>query len=213
MTAARSSQHRPGADPPERSRCKHVAMVVHDHYPKDVRVWRAARAACEGGWKVTVICLRHPDEASHEEIDGVTVRRLPVEQIVKRPGLWIVPAFLEGRRRRYEPPLGPWPPLELDVPDALLTVPGIWRESDRERAAFEREPLRDWQLAHPDTIEANFRHGWAHHLPMAPRRQRGGAGRPRVMGPEHDEGAERLGDAWPVNCACFPLLSVAGALP
>jgi glycosyltransferase involved in cell wall biosynthesis len=58
-------------------------MVVHDHYPKDVRVWRAARAATEAGWKVTVICLRHPEEAPSEELEGVSVRRLPVEH---RPG-------------------------------------------------------------------------------------------------------------------------------
>jgi glycosyltransferase involved in cell wall biosynthesis len=56
-------------------------MVVHDHYPKDVRVWRAARAATEAGWKVTVICLRHPDEAPSEELEGVSVRRLPVEHL------------------------------------------------------------------------------------------------------------------------------------
>ena len=60
-----------------------VCMVVHDHYPKDVRVWRAARAATEAGWKVTVICLRHPAELPLEELDGVAVRRLPVEH---RPG-------------------------------------------------------------------------------------------------------------------------------
>jgi glycosyltransferase involved in cell wall biosynthesis len=58
-------------------------MVVHDHYPKDVRVWRAARAATEAGWKVTVICLRHPDELAFEELEAVAVRRLPVEH---RPG-------------------------------------------------------------------------------------------------------------------------------
>jgi glycosyltransferase involved in cell wall biosynthesis len=60
-----------------------VCMVVHDHYPKDVRVWRAARAATEAGWKVTVICLRHPDELPFEELDRVAVRRLPIEH---RPG-------------------------------------------------------------------------------------------------------------------------------
>lgn len=60
-----------------------VCMVVHDHYPKDVRVWRAARAATEAGWRVTVVCLRHPDEAALEELEGVSVRRLPVEH---RPG-------------------------------------------------------------------------------------------------------------------------------
>lgn len=60
-----------------------VCMVVHDHYPKDVRVWRAARAASEAGWRVTVVCLRHPDEAASEELEGVSVRRLGVEH---RPG-------------------------------------------------------------------------------------------------------------------------------
>ena len=60
-----------------------ICMVVHDHYPKDVRVWRAARAAREAGWAVTVVCLRHADERPEEEIDGVQRARLGVEH---RPG-------------------------------------------------------------------------------------------------------------------------------
>ncbi len=66
-----------GIERPGRSIC----MVVHDHYPKDVRVWRAARAAREAGWEVTVVCLRHPGEAAEEKLDEVTVRRLPVEHL------------------------------------------------------------------------------------------------------------------------------------
>ena len=56
-----------------------VCMVVHDHYPKDVRVWRAARAAREAGWEVTVVCLRHAHELAVEDVDGVHVRRMGVE--------------------------------------------------------------------------------------------------------------------------------------
>jgi glycosyltransferase involved in cell wall biosynthesis len=67
-------------------------MVVHDHYPKDVRVWRAARAAREAGWEVTVICLRHPDEAPMQDIEGVHVRRLPVEH---QPGTKLVRMLFE----------------------------------------------------------------------------------------------------------------------
>jgi glycosyltransferase involved in cell wall biosynthesis len=67
-------------------------MVVHDHYPKDVRVWRAARAAREAGWEVTVICLRHPDEAPVEDVEGVHVRRLPVEH---QPGTKLVRMLFE----------------------------------------------------------------------------------------------------------------------
>ena len=67
-------------------------MVVHDHYPKDVRVWRAARAAREAGWEVTVICLRHPDEAAREDVEGVHVRRLPVEH---QPGTKLARMLIE----------------------------------------------------------------------------------------------------------------------
>jgi glycosyltransferase involved in cell wall biosynthesis len=69
-----------------------VCMVVHEHYPKDVRVWRAARAAREAGWEVTIVCLRNRDEARRERLDGVAVSRVSVEH---RPGSSLARILLE----------------------------------------------------------------------------------------------------------------------
>jgi glycosyltransferase involved in cell wall biosynthesis len=55
------------------------AMVVHAYYPVgETRVQREAAALLEEGVAVDVICLRRPGEPRREEVDGVTVYRLPV---------------------------------------------------------------------------------------------------------------------------------------
>src|SRR5262249_228553 len=56
-----------------------LCMVVHAYYPlAEPRVQRAARAARDAGFEVTVIALRGPAEPAAETTDGVTVNRLPV---------------------------------------------------------------------------------------------------------------------------------------
>src|SRR5215204_4166357 len=60
----------------------HVCMVVHSRYaPGEPRGERAARAAVEAGYSVDVICLRSSHEAESETVDGIRIRRLPVEHI------------------------------------------------------------------------------------------------------------------------------------
>lgn len=55
-----------------------VAIVRHSFYPSELNVKREAEALRDAGYGVDVICLRNPDEASSETIEGVNVYRLPV---------------------------------------------------------------------------------------------------------------------------------------
>src|SRR5829696_2039706 len=60
----------------------HVCMVVHSRYaPGEPRGERAARAAVEAGYSVDVICLRSPHEVEFETVEGIQIRRLPVQHI------------------------------------------------------------------------------------------------------------------------------------
>jgi glycosyltransferase involved in cell wall biosynthesis len=62
-------------------------MVVHGPYPVgEPRVEREALAAREAGWEVDVLAMRRRGELSEEQIEGVRVRRLPLEHR-RGPGL------------------------------------------------------------------------------------------------------------------------------
>jgi glycosyltransferase involved in cell wall biosynthesis len=55
-------------------------MVVHGPYPLgEPRVEREALAARAAGWRVEVLAMRRAGEAPEEQVEGVLVRRLPVE--------------------------------------------------------------------------------------------------------------------------------------
>jgi len=57
-------------------------MIVHSRYaPGEPRGERAARAAVEAGYSVDVICLRSPHEVEFETVEGIQIRRLPVQHI------------------------------------------------------------------------------------------------------------------------------------
>jgi len=57
-------------------------MIVHSRYaPGEPRGEREARAAVEAGYSVDVICLRSPHEVKSETVDGIRIRRLPVQHI------------------------------------------------------------------------------------------------------------------------------------
>lgn len=60
-------------------------MVVYAHYPEDPRVRREAEALARHGFRVTVVCLRKPEESADEEVAGVRVVRLPLRR--RRGGL------------------------------------------------------------------------------------------------------------------------------
>jgi len=57
-----------------------ACMLVHEHYPRDFRVRREARALVEAGVEVCVVALRRPGEPAREWIDGAEVIRLPVQR-------------------------------------------------------------------------------------------------------------------------------------
>ncbi|MGK9230429.1 glycosyltransferase [Inquilinus limosus] len=56
-----------------------VCIVRHGFYPSELNIRREAEALREDGYCVHVICLRKPGEAAHEVVDGIHVRRMPIE--------------------------------------------------------------------------------------------------------------------------------------
>lgn len=51
-------------------------MLLQEYFPRDVRVWKEAKALTSAGHHVTVICLRDVGEPSREICDGVNVVRV-----------------------------------------------------------------------------------------------------------------------------------------
>lgn len=62
------------------SQALRVLMVVHNYYPRDIRVRREAEALVGAGHEVEVICLRDEGERPRDQVAGVRVRRLPVQR-------------------------------------------------------------------------------------------------------------------------------------
>jgi glycosyltransferase involved in cell wall biosynthesis len=60
-----------------------VCIVRHYYYPEDPRSRREAEALVAAGHHVDIITLRHPGEPAREVINGVHVRRLPVQHYRK----------------------------------------------------------------------------------------------------------------------------------
>jgi len=56
-----------------------ICIVRHYYYPEDPRGRREAEALAAAGHDVEVLALRKAGEAPHDEVNGVRVRRLPVE--------------------------------------------------------------------------------------------------------------------------------------
>jgi glycosyltransferase involved in cell wall biosynthesis len=56
-----------------------ICIIRHYYYPEDPRSRREAEALAEAGHDVDILALRHPSEPVHEVVNGVHVRRLPVE--------------------------------------------------------------------------------------------------------------------------------------
>lgn len=66
-------------------------MIVDNYYP-DIRVERQARALVRRGHSVDVICLRREGDRPREVIDGIRIRRLPVQ---RQRGMGLGPQMLE----------------------------------------------------------------------------------------------------------------------
>jgi glycosyltransferase involved in cell wall biosynthesis len=55
-------------------------MVVHGPFPLgEPRVWQEGRAALTAGFEVDVLALRRPGEPAREQVDGMDVRRVPIQ--------------------------------------------------------------------------------------------------------------------------------------
>jgi glycosyltransferase involved in cell wall biosynthesis len=55
-----------------------ICIVRHSFYPWELNVKREAEALRDEGYAVHVICLRDEGESPSEEVDGVSVHRMPV---------------------------------------------------------------------------------------------------------------------------------------
>jgi glycosyltransferase involved in cell wall biosynthesis len=65
--------------PPALARAR-LLMLVHAYYPlAEPRVEREAKAARDAGYDVEVVALRAEGEPAREVVDGISVRRLPLE--------------------------------------------------------------------------------------------------------------------------------------
>ncbi|HST06301.1 MAG TPA: glycosyltransferase family 4 protein [Chloroflexia bacterium] len=56
-----------------------ICLIRHYYYPEDPRSRREAEALAAAGHEVDILTLRHPGEPAHEVVNGVHVRRSPVE--------------------------------------------------------------------------------------------------------------------------------------
>ncbi|HEY5813595.1 MAG TPA: glycosyltransferase [Terrimicrobiaceae bacterium] len=93
---------------------KRAAVVLYSHYPSDPRPRRAAESMAQAGMHVDLFCLRDSEsELKRETIEGVNVRRLPIEKkrgsksayILQYSKFLIVCLLILGRRtleKRYD---------------------------------------------------------------------------------------------------------------
>lgn len=58
-----------------------ILMLVENPYPRDTRVRNEATALVDAGYRVTVIALRFKGELPKEDVDGVTVYRVPLFEV------------------------------------------------------------------------------------------------------------------------------------
>ena len=59
---------------------KKAAVLLFSDYPDDPRPRREAEALVEAGMEVDLICQQDPGQAAHEVINGVNVRRIPIQR-------------------------------------------------------------------------------------------------------------------------------------
>jgi epoxyqueuosine reductase len=85
---------------------------------------------------------------------------------------WWIPTLPAPLRPRHASPRKAWPPVPLDVPPELLTVPGIRRDREAEQNAFEAEPLQLFHAVHAESLSWEVRAEWRSYLPVAPRQAR-----------------------------------------
>ncbi len=82
------------------------------------------------------------------------------------------PVLPDFARRRYAPRYGPWHFDASLVPDELRSVPGIRRDPEAERAAFEAAPLYDFVDVHRRPVRFSRARNWRGMLWVTPRNVR-----------------------------------------
>lgn len=68
-----------------------ILMLVEDHFPADVRVSNEAFTLVNAGYKVAVIGLSKTGEKAKEDVNGVSVFRIPTLTLFKKSGKFNVP--------------------------------------------------------------------------------------------------------------------------
>jgi glycosyltransferase involved in cell wall biosynthesis len=63
-----------------------VLMLLENRFPIDPRVRNEVYTLAEAGYKVSIIALRDEDEKNKEEVNGVTVYRVPIVNLFKKSG-------------------------------------------------------------------------------------------------------------------------------
>jgi ferredoxin len=83
-----------------------------------------------------------------------------------------VPSLPAGFRRKYDAPRGPWPELRLDVPPEFLTQPGVERDQQVERLAYEQQPLHSFHHNYGPSVIWALQRLWLAVIPVGPRLMR-----------------------------------------
>jgi glycosyltransferase involved in cell wall biosynthesis len=71
-----------------------LLAIAYTYYVSDPRVMREAEAATRHGMEVEVLCLRRPGEPSKEVIEGVTIRRLPIQRYRGSNAVFYISSYL-----------------------------------------------------------------------------------------------------------------------
>ncbi len=61
-----------------------ILMLVEDHFPEDVRVRKEALILTKAGYQVTVVALQKEGEVACEDVNGVTVYRIPQLELFRK---------------------------------------------------------------------------------------------------------------------------------
>lgn len=110
--------------------------------------------------------LHHAGDAVSRTLHPLARHVLPL-----RPKLWWIPLLPTRLLPRSKSPARPWTQPIPEPPEPLRTVPGIELLPDKQRAAFEDNPLHDFVRLHPGMrrIESPTGHMWVSLLAQAPR--------------------------------------------
>lgn len=98
-----------------------------------------------------------------------------------RPYLWFIPHLPYEWTPKLKSPARAWPREELEVPESLLTRPGITRIPEEEEKAFREAPLHDFFVMHGQTIRPPLDAMWIPSMSTAPRIQRAAHARRRML--------------------------------